>query len=346
MTRGLWQRRNPLVLAIVAIVIVSLAFGGSNYWMYSLSMVAIYAIVGIGFNLALGVAGQVTFAQVAFMAVGAYADALLTVRAHWNPWLALVGSVACSAVIAGIIYIPFLRLRGHYLAMGTMALALGVYSLAGNATGLTGGAIGISGIPSFSIGGHVLESQRDYFVLLWVAVGLCLVVHHLLVNSHLGRSWRTIAARPDVAESIGIGVPRLRMTALVIASAQAALGGALLAQFLSYVAPDYFNSVMIGNIFFVLIVGGSGELAGPLLGAAFVMIVPQQMSFIGSWQNVVLLVLLLVVLVVWPTGLLGEPQTGSSLRGLLPRRLAALAVRKPSSRSRDVVVGSVERGAA
>jgi branched-chain amino acid transport system permease protein len=322
MARNLWARRNALVLTATLVVLAGTFFGGSRYWEYSLSMVAIYAIVGIGFNLALGVAGQVTFAQVAFMAVGGYADAILTVKVHWNPWLAVLGGICCAAVIASVVYIPFLRLRGHYLAMGTLALALGVYSLAGNADSLTGGALGIPGIPLFSIGGTQLESQQSFFVLLWAAVGLCLLLHYLLVGSHFGRAWRSIAARPDVAASVGINVPRLRMLALVVASAEAGLAGALFAQFLNYVAPDYFSTVMIGDIFFVLVVGGSGELAGPLLGAAFVVLVPQQITFLGSWQDIVMLVVLLAVLIVWPTGLLGRPQRTGGLRRLLPGRLA------------------------
>lgn len=333
MLDDLWRRRNGVVVAVCAAVVVAAVLSGSRYWQYSLSMVAVYAIVGIGFNLALGVAGQVTFAQVAFMAVGAYTDALLAVKAHWNPWLALLAAVTCSALIASVVYLPFLRLRGHYLAMGTMALALGVHSLAGNANRLTGGALGIPNIPTFAIGGQELQSQRAYCVLLWTAVTACLLLHHLLETSHYGRSWRAIAARPDVVSSLGVKVARLRMVALVIASAQAGLAGALLGQFLSYVAPDYFDATMIGNIFFVLIVGGSGQLAGPVLGAAFVVLVPQRMTVLGSWENVAMLVLLLAVLILWPTGLLGRPRSAGPQR-LLPRWLASsLPMRRQPSPS-------------
>jgi branched-chain amino acid transport system permease protein len=313
-------RRNGLTVAATALILVGVGVSGSSYLLYSFCLIAVYAIAGIGFNVALGAAAQVTFAQVAFMATGAYASALLQVKAHWNPWLAILAGVVFSAAAASLLYLPFLRLKGHYLAMGTMALALGVQSLAANAQGLTGGELGVAGIPTMTIGSISINAPIDYFVLMWLAVGVCLAVYHLLVSSHLGRAWRAVATRPDVSESVGIAVPRLRMLALVIASGMAGLAGALFGQFLSYVSPDYFDTVMIGNIFFVLIVGGSGQLAGPLIGAAIVVLLPQQISFLGSWQNVVMLAILLAWLIIWPSGVLGDGSEAGSLRVLLPRR--------------------------
>ncbi|WP_216894354.1 branched-chain amino acid ABC transporter permease [Nocardia alni] len=320
MRSELWERRNGLVVLAVGAILVGVAVSGSAYWLYLFCLVAIYAIVGIGFNVALGVAGQVTFAQVGFMAIGAYTSALLEVKEHWNPWLAILAGVVFSAAVAALVYLPFLRLRGHYLAMGTLALALGVQSLATNARGLTGGALGVGDIPTMTIGGFAVDQTIDYFVLFWVAAGICLGVYHLLVSSHLGRAWRAVAARPDVPESVGVSVSRVRLLALVVASGMAGLAGALFGQFLSYVSPDYFDSVMIGNIFFVLIVGGSGQLAGPLIGAALVVLLPEQISFFGSWQNVAMLAVLLLWLILWPSGILGDGRELGSIRGLLPRR--------------------------
>lgn len=319
----LWRAREVIVFALAVAAVVITGISGSDYWIYSMSLVAVYAIVAIGFNIALGQAGQVSFAQVAFMALGAYTTALLTTKAHVNPWLALLCSLVLGAVLSYLVNLPFLRLRGHYLGMATLALALGVGSFAENANGLTGGAIGIPGIPPLSIGSLVLNTHTRFFVVAWTACGITLLVYYLTVRSHIGRSWRAIATRPDVCASLGINVPRSRLLALVIGGTMAALSGSLFADYLNYVAPDYFNIVMIGNIFFMVIVGGLGSTTGPLIGAAFIVLVPQQMGSLGQWQGVVLLVILLACLILWPTGLLGDASAAGTIRNLLPLRVQA-----------------------
>jgi branched-chain amino acid transport system permease protein len=321
MIHRFWRFRNPVVLAATLVVVVLVAAVGSDYWLYTLSEVAIYAVVAIGFNAALGQAGQVTFGQVAFMAVGAYTSAILTTKAHWNPIVALVCSVVLGGILSLLVSIPFLRLRGHYLAMATLAFALGIQSLASNASGLTGGAIGLPNIPPLSIGGVVIDTQPNILIVLWLLCGLCLLVYYLVVNSHIGRSWRAIAARPDVAASLGIPVDRRKLLALVIAGSMAALSGSLYAEFLNYVSPDFFNIVMIGNIFFMVIVGGLGSIAGPLVGAAIIVILPGQLSGLGQWAGVVVTLVLLAVLVLLPTGLLGDSGSVATIRNLLPARL-------------------------
>lgn len=320
----LWQAREGIVFALALAAVLLTALSGSDYWIYSMSLVAVYAIVAIGFNIALGQAGQVSFAQVAFMAVGAYSTALLTTRAHLNPWLALLASLLLGALLSYLVNLPFLRLQGHYLAMATLALALGADSFAENANSVTGGAIGIPGIPPLAIGSYALNTHLRFFVLAWAACGLSLLVYYLTARSHIGRAWRAIAARPDVSASLGINVPRARMLALVLGGTMAALSGSLFADYLNYVAPDYFNIVMIGNIFFMVIVGGLGSITGPLIGAAFIVLVPQQMASLGQWQGVVVLVILLGCLILWPTGLLGDPSAAGTIRNLLPVRLQAV----------------------
>lgn len=323
--RTFWRFRNTAVLLITLVAIVLVATIGSGYWLYTLSQVAIYAIIAIGFNAALGQAGQVTFGQVAFMAVGAYTSAILTTKLGWNPVIALICSVVLGGILSLLVSIPFLRLRGHYLAMATLAFALGVESLAGNASGLTGGAIGLPNIPPLSIGGIVINTQPNFLIVMWVLCGVCLLIYALVTNSHIGRSWRAIAARSDVAASLGIHVARRQLLALVIAGSMAALSGSLYAEFLNYVSPDFFNITMIGNIFFMVIVGGLGTIAGPLLGAAIIVILPGELSGLGQWAGIVVTVVLLAVLVLLPTGLLGDAGAVDSIRNLLPVRLQNFA---------------------
>jgi branched-chain amino acid transport system permease protein len=325
--RRVWDLRNPIVLAATLVIVIVDAAVGNGYWLYTLSQVAIFAIVAIGFNVAIGQAGQVTFGQVAFMAIGAYTTAILTTKENWNSSLALVVSVVFGAALSLVVNLPFLRLRGNYLAMATLAFALGVESLAGNASGLTGGAIGLPNIPPLSIGPIRIDSQPNFLIAMWVLCGICLLIYYAVANSHIGRSWRAIAARPDVAASLGIQVARRQLLALVIAGAMASLSGSLYAEFLNYVSPDFFNIVMVGNIFFMVIVGGMGTGAGPLVGAAVIVILPGQLSGLGQWSGIVVTAVLLVVLMVLPSGLLGDFGAVESIRTFLPARLQNIGLR-------------------
>ena len=205
----------------------------------------------------------------------------------------LFRSLVLGFALSYLVNLPFLRLRGHYLGMATLALALATESFVQNADGFTGGALGVPGVPPLAVGGFAIDTRIRFFVLAWAACGLALLVYHLTARSHLGRAWRAVAARPDVSASLGIDVSRARLLALVLAGTMAALSGALLAEYLNYVAPDYFGITMIGNIFFMVIVGGLGSTAGPVVGAAFVVILPQQMGSLGQWQGVTLLAILL-----------------------------------------------------
>lgn len=151
------RRVEIAVLALIVFAIVAVPFGGSRLAVYSLTVTALYAIVVISLNLLLGLAGQASFAQTAFMAIGGYGSALLTTRLGFNPWLALLASAAAALLSAFVIGRPLLRLRGHYLAMATFALALGTYAFANAAAPLTNGTIGISGVPPLAIGSFALD---------------------------------------------------------------------------------------------------------------------------------------------------------------------------------------------
>ncbi len=145
---------RPIEIAVLLCLVatcVAATFLGSRLTLYNLTIIALFATVVISLNLLLGLAGQASFAQTAFMAIGGYGLAILATRFSINPWLALLISLALSIALALIIGKPLLRLRGHYLSMGTIALALGVASFA-NASSFTNGGWGIGGVPSLKIG--------------------------------------------------------------------------------------------------------------------------------------------------------------------------------------------------
>lgn len=293
---------------LTAVVVLAFYLGNDPFWIYNLTLVAIYAIIVVGLNVFVGYIGLVTFAQTTFMAVGGYSLAILGVKHGWNPWLALVAGLVLAAVVAALIGIPLLRLRGHYLTMATFALALSTYSYVTGATSLTGGSVGISGVPQLSVGSFSLADPGHAYLACWVLVAVVTWIGVRLRNSHVGRAWQTVASREEAGTSVGLRVHRLKVVAFVICGVFAALGGALYVSFTTYASPDLYDSTIGVNLFVMLFLGGRGRTLAPIVGAAVVVVVPQEFSSLADYQAILFDVLLILIILIVPGGLLDAPR--------------------------------------
>lgn len=294
-----------LVPALIVAIVIAVPLSGSRLWLYNMLIVSIFATATIGLNIITGRAGQVSFAQTSFMAVGGYGLALFSTRLHWNPWLSLIFSALIAAVIALLIGVPLLRLRGHYLAMGTFALALGTTSFADAATGLTNGAVGISGVPPLTLGEFSTLDQTHAYLLCWTVCGLGLLIFAAAQSSYVGRAWRALAVREDVAASLGVDLHGYKSLAFVLAAVLAAVAGSLYVAVTSFVGPDLYDAGTAINMFVILFIGGRGALLGPVVGSVLVIVGPQVLSGIAEWQNAIFLLILLLVIMFIPNGVLG-----------------------------------------
>jgi branched-chain amino acid transport system permease protein len=285
----------------------------------------LYAAVVISLNLLLGLAGQASFAQTTFMAIGGYGSALLTTRYELDPWLALAVSALAALLVGYVIGRALAGLRGHYLSMATFALALGTYAFANAAVPLTNGTIGISGVPPLAIGTFTLDDPLAFYILSWGFCGLVQLAALLLANSHFGRAWRALATNPNIAAALGIDVPRHRLLVLLIAAVIASVAGSLYVEFTSFVGPDFYDINIIITLFLMLFVGGRGSTVGPIVGAGVLVIVPQLISGLERFQNLVFFTLLLGLILLRPNGLFGVGAETVPLSAMLPRLdLAAL----------------------
>jgi len=315
------RRAEPLVLAAIILVVIAAGFFGSRLTVYNMTITALYAMVVISLNIVLGLAGQVSFAQTSFMAIGGYGSALMSLRLGLDPWLALLLSAVIALLAALAIGRPLLRLRGHYLAMATFSLALGTFSFAAAATDWTNGTIGISGIPPLSIAGFALDGAGSFYVLSWCACAIAVGIFALLAHSHIGRAWRALANGQDIAATLGIDVPTYKLLAFAIGAVMASVAGSLYVEFTSFVGPDLYDIGIIINLFLMLFVGGRGSLVGPILGAGLLTFAPQFLAGLEQYQNLVFFIFLLVLIIVWPAGLFGRVQDSAPLQTILPIRL-------------------------
>lgn len=299
--------------AIAAVAAVPLV--ANDYVLSLLILGAIYAIMCIGLNLFMGQTGQISFGHNAFAAVGCYGTAILCTTYNWFPPLALMVAAALSGVLALIVGKPTLRLKGHYLAMATLALGLIVYELAVQLEWLTLGFLGISGIPPFSIGVWEPKNDVQYYYLVWIFVGVGLWISERITKSRLGRALGAIASDEAAAQALGIDVSRYKLKALAISAVYASVGGSLLAHYVSFVSPEIIGLSLVTLLFTMVFVGGIGTTAGPVLGAIVINVLPATLTKFQDYRQLAYGVMLLVVVMFVPRGLQSLASLHLTLKG-------------------------------
>ncbi len=293
------------VLAMV-LVIGLLGLYGSTYVLSLGTKVAIYTIVVLGLTLLVGYGGQISFGHNAFFGIGGYISALATTSWGLSPVLGMIVAAVLAAVLAVITGFPTLRLRGHFLALGTFAVGLGFYAFA-VASPYLNGFTGIGGIPSLSIWGLSFDREFSRFWLCgaFLIVALIAVAH--LRGGRWGRALRTLATDEATAQSVGINVQRAKLTAFVISALLASVAGSLYAHTASYVSPETFSFSTILTFFMMLFIGGVGSVWGAVLGALVVTVIPELVpASLATWQPTLFGILLVIILIVRPQGILGQ----------------------------------------
>jgi branched-chain amino acid transport system permease protein len=278
----------------------------SDYNLRVLVLALQSAIAVIGLAIAFGWAGLIQLGQAAFIGVGAYTSALLALKAGWSFWFALPAGMALAALLALLIAVPMLRLRGHYLALATVGLNVSVEIVMKNWAPVTGGYDGISGIPGVLVFGQAIDSDRGaYFLALafLVAVALFAVA---LRRSRFGRAM--VAVRDDeiAAGTSGVPVVRTKVLAFVIASMLAALSGSLYAHYARFIAPGDFDLARSVTLLVMLIAGGEMSIAGCIVGAIVLSFAPEWLRFVGDAYLAVFGVGVLLILVLMPEGIAGR----------------------------------------
>ena len=284
---------------VFAIAIVFTATANS-YYVFIMATLALTAIVGIGLNVLLGLTGQVSFGHVGFYAIGAYAVAVLTLAAKWSFWLALPAAALLSGLVGALLALPALRVKGPYLAMVTIAFGFIVENVAVEWRGVTGGQNGLMGIAR--PGGI---SERAVAIGSIVVAALFTFAFWRLSLSRWGAAMCAVRDSETAAESIGLSPVRIKTAAFVISAVCAGIAGALFAPLSGFVTPSTF--AFSQSILFVLVVilGGAGTVAGPLVGATIVVLLPEALAALAEYRLLFFGALLLVALWIAPDGVVG-----------------------------------------
>jgi branched-chain amino acid transport system permease protein len=295
-----------LVLAIILVAVLPLP----DFWITQLNYIGLYSLVGLGLVLLTGVAGLTSFGQAAFVGIGAYTTAWLTLNAGLSPWLTLFIGLAITGISALIVAGITLRMSGHYLPLATIAWGLSLYYVMGNLDAL-GKYDGLLGIQGLSLFGWEVGQGRGFFLLAWSVVVLAAVAILHLLDSRAGRAMRSLRTGTQMAEAMGVNTLRYKIIIFVIAALLASLSGWLFAHFQHSVNPSPFGLKMGIEYLFMTVVGGVGHVWGAITGALLTKLLEDQLQVLlprligtsGSYETIVFGIVLVLTLKFLPNGL-------------------------------------------
>lgn len=297
---------NPTLLVSIALLIVGLVlplFIQSSFQLRIVMLIWVYTILGLGFNLLFGLAGQLSLGQQGFFAIGGYAMALLQTMLGAPLYAAFPAALILCAVLAAVMGVPLLRLRSHYLAMATLMFGLIVEGLALRWHELTGGSAGVR-VPQIAFGDWTLTRIEIYYFVFGLAV-LAFLFHAFIVSTAGGRALQAVRGDETAARSLGVDVTKLKLRVFVLAAVLAGLAGIAFAIVGRQVDPSYSALTININLLTIAVVGGLRSRIGPVLGAAFVVLTPQFLTRFHEYEVLLYGLGLLIFLIFMPQGLAG-----------------------------------------
>lgn len=258
--------------------------------------IGIAIILALGLNVITGLTGQLSLGHAAFMSVGAFASALLTIKTGIPFSLNLLLAGSFTALIGVLIGYPILRLTGDYLAICTLGFAEIVKVIFLNLD-ITNKALGLTVPPA--------KTAIPMPVVVWICAIIAIIVVTFAQNSRFGRALKAIREDEIAAESMGINLTLYKLNSFALGTFLAGIGGALYAHFLSYINPSDFSFLKSVDILSMIVLGGLGSVPGAVIGATVLAAAPEFLRFMSQYRMLVYGALLVFLMVFRPNGLLG-----------------------------------------
>ena len=301
--------RLALLLGLV-VAVTAPAWVWNPYHLHTLIMAGIFAVLALSLNLLLGYTGQLSLGHAAFFGIGAYATGLLTVKLEWSAWIGLLAAIVLPGVAGYVIGRLALKLRGAYFVLLTISFAGCVSLVSVNWMDLTNGPLGLPGVPPLEIAlpglpALSLRTKSAFYYVVLAAVALSYLVCLALIRSRVGRALVALRENETLAASVGIDGTHYLVLAAMVSAAMAGFGGGLYAHYTRFVSPEVFLFTYTVTMVIMVVAGGKGTLAGPIVGAVLFTVLPEALRAATSWQWQMLLygILLVSVLFFMPEGI-------------------------------------------
>jgi branched-chain amino acid transport system permease protein len=315
---------SPVFVGTLGLVIVAAVlppFFGS-YYNYLASLCLINVIVAVGLNLLTGNAGQISLCHSSFMAIGAYTSTYLVTKIGLSFWLALPFGGVVAALFGLALGFPALRLRGFYLAVVTLGFLEMSTLFITELPSITGGVSGVSA-PRPSLFGYLLSSDLSFFYVVFAVMLATIWLAHSLVHSPTGRALDAIRNSEAAAQTLAVPLARTKLTVFMISAFLAGIGGGLFASLVGFIDPLEFGLSASVRYIMIIVIGGLGSIAGSIVGAVVLTILPELLRDFKEYNELVFGGLLLMTLIVIPHGLV-------SLAPMIRARMGGVKRAKPS----------------
>ena len=315
------KERKGIILVLLAVAIICAFMLRERYLALVLCFICINIIAVTGLDVLFGYTGQVSFGHAAFYAIGAYGSTLLTMNYGIPPAITVILGSLLSMIFGIIIAFPAAKLVKHFLSLLTIAFGQMVFMFVSVTDSLTNGYSGIINIPPISLFNYTFKSNQSKFFLLLVVVILVLIGKNRLVKSRIGRAFIAIRENPHAANGMGINVRYYKIMAFAISAFLTGLAGGLYAHLVHFISPDTFMITQSQLFMTMLLFGGIGSLAGPVIGSSILVIITETMQSFVRYQMLIYAVFILVVLFYLPNGVVGIMDTiGAKVKNKLGKR--------------------------
>jgi len=287
------------ILCVVPLIVTT------RYIMHLFNLAVIFAILTLGLNFLWGWTGLISFATAGFWGIGAYTSALLTVNLGVPFWVALPCGAITATVFGFIMGFPTLKLRGHYLAMATLAFNIIIVLVLINWDSFTRGGDGITGIPIPVIGSFEFNTDNRFFYINLAVLVLLFIGAMRIRKSRIGRAFEAIRESEIAGEVMGINTHAIKILAFALSAFYSGIAGSLYAHVTMYISPDIFNFLESVKILVMVLIGGSGSIVGALIGGFILTFLPEALRFLSSWYMAIYGVGIIVLIVYMPAGITG-----------------------------------------
>ena len=301
--------KSATLLVLIVLILLSPVLFPSGYYYRVGALIFVNAIAVTGIVILTGYAGQISLGHAGFAGIGAYACALAPVHLGLHPSLALLLGAAISAVLAYLVGRPILRLKGYYLGVATLGFGILISMILNNERQLTGGPDGME-VPELGLRALLKDAGLDltngqfwYFfcgIVLILAAWLALNLY----NSPTGRALRALHGSEVAARTVGVDVARLKLQAFVISAVYASVSGSLLALQNKFITPDVAGFMHSIEMVTMAVLGGVGSVLGAIFGAAVLTLLPQVLTVFAEYEQLVLGLVMMLVMIFLPQGLL------------------------------------------
>ncbi len=300
------MKKDYAILVLLTLVIMAtLALSNQDYYCEVLLFTGLNILAALGLSMLTGLAGQISLGHAGFYGLGAYISGALSAHFHLPVIPAMVIALCATAALAYGIGVPTLRLKGHYLAMGTLGFGIILYILFLQLKPVTGGASGLAGIDPLSFGFWEPSTPKAYAIVVWVTVIAALALCINIIHSPAGMALKALHESEVAASTLGVDVASFKVRIFVLSAVLAALAGALYAHYITFISPETFGFIYSVKLVVMIVLGGLTSLWGAVLGGAFLSLLPEVLHVFEDYEVVIYGAILLGILVFFPKGLAG-----------------------------------------